>query len=313
MDIHVHSIILYGLPMHFSIVALIGRYQDSGMDAPLRELASVLTQANIKVIIEKDTAKNTGVREYHTGSLEQIGQIADLAIVMGGDGTMLGAARALCKYAIPLLGINHGRLGFITDIPVHDSINAVKAVLEGKFTIEKRTLLEGSVIRDRKILTTDLALNDIVLNRSGRGGMIEISVDYDGAYMYSQRTDGLIVSTPTGSTAYALSANGPIIHPMVDAFLLVPVAPQTLSHRPIAVPSSGTLTLTLSNVSRAGSGASVHFDMQTWSDLQEGDKIMIKKASHKVQFLHPVGYSYFSTLRKKLHWNIMPDDENSIK
>ncbi|ETD71164.1 inorganic polyphosphate/ATP-NAD kinase [Pelistega indica] len=293
--------------MHFSIVALIGRYKDSGMDAPLRELAQVLEQANIRVIIEKDTALNTGVKEYQTGSLDQIGQLADLVIVMGGDGTMLGAARDLCKYAVPLLGINHGRLGFITDIPVNDSINAVKSVLDGKFTIEKRTLLEGSIIRDKKVLTTDLALNDIVLSRSGRGGMIEISVDYDNTHMYSQRADGLIVSTPTGSTAYALSANGPIIHPMVEAFLLVPVAPQTLSHRPIAVPSSGMLTLTLSDISRSGGSASVHFDMQTWSDLKAGDKIMIKKASHKVQFLHPFGYSYFSTLRKKLHWNIMPE------
>ncbi|NOL49561.1 NAD kinase [Pelistega europaea] len=293
--------------MHFSIVALIGRYQDSGMDTPLRELAKVLEQAGIKVIVEKETARNTGVHEYHTGSLDQIGELADLAIVMGGDGTMLAAARGLCQYGVPLLGINHGRLGFITDIPVHDSIQAVKAVLDGRFTTEKRALLEGSIIRDKKVLATDLALNDIVLNRSGRGGMIEISVDYDGVHMYNQRADGLIVSTPTGSTAYSLSANGPIIHPMVEAFLLVPVAPQTLSYRPIAVPTSGTLTLTLSDASRAGSGASVHFDMQTWSDLQMGDKIMIKKASHQVQFLHPVGYSYFSTLRKKLHWNIMPE------
>lgn len=293
--------------MHFSIVALIGRYQDSGMDTPLRELAKVLEQAGIKVIIEKETARNTGVHEYHTGSLDQIGELADLAIVMGGDGTMLAAARGLCQYSVPLLGINHGRLGFITDIPVHDSIQAVKAVLDGRFTTEKRTLLEGSIIRDKKVLATDLALNDIVLNRSGRGGMIEIAVEYDGVHMYNQRADGLIVSTPTGSTAYSLSANGPILHPAVEAFLLVPVAPQTLSYRPIAIPASGMLTLTLSDISRTGTGASVHFDMQTWSDLQTGDKIMIKKASHKVQFLHPVGYSYFSTLRKKLHWNIMPE------
>ncbi|NEN75001.1 NAD kinase [Pelistega sp. NLN82] len=292
--------------MHFSRVALIGRYQDSGMDAPLRELAKVIEQAGIQVIIEKDTAYNTHIKEYHTGSLEQIGELADLAIVMGGDGTMLAAARSLCRYAVPLLGINHGRLGFITDIPIHQAVQAVEAVLEGKFTIEKRTLLEGSIIRDKKVLTSDLALNDIVLGRSERSGMIEVSVEYDGSHMYSQRSDGLIVSTPTGSTAYALSANGPIIHPAVDAFLLVPIAPQTLSYRPIAVPSSGTLTLTLTDTSRAGGRASVHFDMQTWTDLQTGDKIMITKASHKVQFLHPVGYSYFSTLRKKLSWNVMP-------
>lgn len=293
--------------MHFSTVALIGRFHDSGMDIPLRELAAVLEQADISVLIEKETAHYTGVQEYPTASLEQIGVLADLAIVMGGDGTMLGAARALSAFSVPLLGINHGRLGFITDIPVHDSIRAVQSILEGRFTTEKRSLLEGSIIRNKKILTTDLALNDIFLSRAGRGGMIEISVDYDGVYMYSQRADGLIVSTPTGSTAYSLSANGPILHTAVDAFLVVPVAPQTLSHRPIVLPSNGVLTLTLSDISRSGAGANVHFDMQTWSDLHEGDKIMVKKASHYAQFLHPVGYSYFSTLRKKLNWNIMPN------
>lgn len=293
--------------MHFSTVALFGRYQDSGMDAPLRELAQVLEKADIKVLIEEGTADNTGVREYTTASIEEIGDQADLAIVMGGDGTMLGVARTLAKHSIPLLGINHGRLGFITDIPVDRSIEAVKSVLEGKYESELRSLLEGSVVRDGKVLTSALALNDVVLNRAGRGGMIEISVAFNGEHMYSQRADGLIVSTPTGSTAYALSANGPILHPTVNAFLLVPVAPQTLSYRPIAVPSSGVLTLTLSEISRAGTGANVHFDMQTWSDLQEGDQIIVQKASHQIKFLHPIGYSYFSTLRKKLHWNIMPE------
>ncbi|MDO5678779.1 MAG: NAD kinase [Pelistega sp.] len=293
--------------MHFSTVALFGRYQDSGMDGPLRELAKVLEQAHVNVLIEQATADNTQVHEYPTASVEEIGQTADLAIVMGGDGTMLGVARTLARYNVPLVGINHGRLGFITDIPVDRSIDAVKSVLEGKYESECRTLLEGSIIRDGKVLTSALALNDVVLNRAGRGGMIEISVDYNNEHMYKQRADGLIVSTPTGSTAYSLSANGPILHPTVNAFLLVPVAPQTLSNRPIAVPSDGVLTLTLSEISRAGTGANVHFDMQTWSDLQEGDQIVVKKASHQIEFLHPIGYSFFSTLRQKLHWNIMPE------
>lgn len=293
--------------MHFSTVALFGRYQDSGMDGPLRDLAKVLEQAKVNVLIEQATADNTGVHEYQTATVDVIGEVADLAIVMGGDGTMLGVARTLAKYSVPLIGINHGRLGFITDIPVDQSIQAVQSVLEGKYESEYRTILEGSIVRDGKVLTSALALNDVVLNRAGRGGMIEISVDYNDEHMYSQRADGLIVATPTGSTAYALSANGPILHPTVNAFLLVPVAPQTLSNRPIAVPSSGTLTLTLSEISRAGTGANVHFDMQTWSDLQEGDQIVVRKASHQIKFLHPIGYSYFSTLRKKLHWNIMPE------
>lgn len=292
--------------MHFSTVALIGRYQDSGLDTPLRELAAVLGNANRKVLIEEETAVNTGVNEFPTASLDEIGSQADLAIVMGGDGTMLGVAREMAKYEIPLIGINHGRLGFITDIPIQNAQAAIQAVLDGQFTIESRSLLEGSVVRDGQTLTTALALNDVVLNRSGRSGMIEISVELDDEFMYKQRADGLIVATPTGSTAYSLSANGPILHPSVNAFLLVPVAPQTLSNRPIAIPNTGTLKLTLTEIGRAETGASVHFDMQTWSNLQLGDQIIVKKAQHQTRFLHPKGLSFFSTLRKKLHWNIMP-------
>ena len=151
-----------------------------------------------------------------------------------------------------------------------------------------------------------MAINDVVLNRSGYGGMIEIEVSYNDYLMYNQRADGLIVSTPTGSTAYALSANGPILHPELGAFLLVPVAPQTLSARPIVVSDEGVLTMTLQDISRGGYGASVHFDMQTWTNLHVGDQVVVKKAQHKMTFLHPIGYSFFDTLRQKMNWNIMP-------
>ncbi|AEP36944.1 ATP-NAD kinase [Taylorella asinigenitalis 14/45] len=293
--------------MHFSTIALVGRYQDSGMDVPLRELANQLIDAGIEVIIEKDTAKYTRLNEYHIGSMDQIGALADMAIVLGGDGTMLGAARSLAPYHVPLLGINHGRLGFITDVPVHKSKAAVQSVIEGKFTVEKRALLEGSIIRGSEEIHAGIALNDVVLNRAGIAGMIEVSVDFDGVHMYRQRADGIIISTPTGSTAYALSADGPIMHPKTDAFLVVPIAPQTLSHRPIVLPTSGAITLTVCDASHSGFGANVHFDMQSWNNLQVNDKIMVRKSKNPAQFIHPVGYSYFSTLRKKLHWNIMPE------
>jgi NAD+ kinase len=149
-------------------------------------------------------------------------------------------------------------------------------------------------------------LNDVVLNRAGRGGMIEVRVELDGSFMYTQRADGLIVATPTGSTAYALSANGPILHPGLTAMVLVPVAPQTLSNRPIVIPDTGELTLTLTAMGRVESGASCHFDMQTWSDLQPGDRIVVRRAPHTIRFLHPEGYSFLTTLRRKLHWNLMP-------
>ncbi|NGM87261.1 NAD kinase [Parapusillimonas sp. SGNA-6] len=292
--------------MDFKTVAVVGRYQDSGLDAPLRKLAATLLNAGCKVLIESETAQNTGITEHPAASYEDIGRQADLAVIMGGDGTMLGAARQLARSNVPLIGINHGRLGFITDIPLHSANDALASVIKGNYDAEERVLLEGRVMRGDNVMFSGLALNDVVLNRAGRGGMIEVRVEFDGAFMYSQRADGLIVATPTGSTAYSLSANGPIVHPELKAILLVPVAPQTLSNRPIVLPDTGTLGLTITALGRVESGASVHFDMQTWSDCQPGDRIDVRRAQHSVRFIHPTGYSFFSTLRRKLYWNHMP-------
>jgi len=307
MEPHIiHHKSTYGIPMHFPTVALIGRYQDPGLDGPLRGLAGMLAQAGRTVLIEEETARNTGVAEFPAASYAEIGARADLAVVMGGDGTMLGSARQLAPHSVPVIGINHGRLGFITDVPVQDAHRALADVLQGRFEAEDRMMLAGSVIRGDEVMYRASALNDVVLNRAGRGGMIEVRVEVDGAYMYTQRADGLIIATPTGSTAYALSANGPILHPGVDAMVLVPVAPQTLSNRPIVIPDSGVLNITLTAIGRVEVGASVHFDMQTWSDLLPGDRIEVRRAEHTIRFLHPAGYSFFSTLRRKLDWNRIP-------
>lgn len=292
--------------MHFPTVALIGRYQDSGLHGPLRAIAARLQEAKRQVLVEAATAAHTGVNEYPIATFEQIGQQAALAIVMGGDGTMLGAARQLAPFDIPMVGINHGRLGFITDVPVEAAESLINDLLDGNFSSEQRMLLEGSVWRGNNRLFSATALNDVVLSRAGRGGMIEVRVEVDDTYMYTQRADGLIIATPTGSTAYALSSAGPIVHPGVNAILLVPVSPQTLSNRPILVSDQGILNMTLTAMSRVEAGASVHFDMQTWSDLLPGDRIEVKRAPHDIRFLHPAGYSFFSTLRRKLDWNRMP-------
>ena len=292
--------------MHFPIIALVGRYQDSGLHAPLRALAAQLAQEGRQILVEANTARNTGVTEYTCATFAEIGERASLAIVMGGDGTMLGAARDLAPYDIPVVGINHGRLGFITDIPVEDASQAIAALLAGRYETDQRMLLTGSVWRGDAEMFSATALNDVVLSRSGRGGMIEVRVEIGASYMYTLRADGLIVATPTGSTAYALSAAGPILHPTVDAILLVPVAPQTLSNRPVVIPADGVLNMTLTAMGRVDAGASVHFDMQSWSDLQPGDRIVVKRAPHTIRFLHPSGYSFFSTLRRKLDWYSMP-------
>lgn len=299
--------------MHFKSVALVGRHQDTGLDAPLRSLVHTLHSAGRKVMIEAATARNTGITEYPIADWNQIGESADLAIIMGGDGTMLGVARELAHYHVPLVGINHGRLGFITDIPLENATDALSSVLEGNYEIEERSLLWGRVIRGEDTLFSGMALNDVVINRAGRGGMIELRVELDGVFMQSQRADGLIVATPTGSTAYALSANGPIVDTRLNAIVLVPVAPQTLSNRPIVIPDSGLLSITITALGRVESGASVHFDMQTWSDCQPGDRIEVRRAEDRVQFVHPRGYSFFSTLRRKLHWNLMPQVSDEVE
>lgn len=292
--------------MQFSTIALIGRYQDSQLADHLRTLARQILGTGRQVLIEAQTALHTGLTEFQIASFEEIGARAQLAIVMGGDGTMLGAARSLAPSGIPVAGINHGRLGFITDIPFQDTNRALEDLLRGNFDIESRILLEGEVLREGQCLFSATALNDVVLNRAGRGGMIEVRADVDGQFMFTVRADGLIVATPTGSTAYALSALGPILHPSIRAMLLVPVAPQTLSNRPIVLPDTSQLNLTVLSMSRIEAGASVHFDMQTWSDVQPGDQVSVRRAQHTVSFLHPRGYSFFSTLRKKLDWNRLP-------
>jgi NAD+ kinase len=292
--------------MHFKTVALIGRHQDNGLDGPLRAMAATLRQAGCQVLLEAETARQTSVTEFGHADYETIGAGADLAIIMGGDGTMLGAARKLAPYRVPLIGINHGRLGFITDIPLHNATEAITGVLNGHYDIEERMMLEGRIVRDGQTLFTNLALNDVVINRAGRGGMIELRVELDRSFMFSQRSDGLLIATPTGSTAYSLSANGPIVHPQLNAMLLVPVAPQTLSHRPIVIPDAGLLSITIEALGRVEAGASVHFDMQTWSDTLPGDRIDVRRAKNTIRMVHPTGYSFFSTLRQKLQWGRMP-------
>ena len=296
--------------MHFKTVALIGRHQDSGMDAPLRRLGQVLCAAGCDILIEAETGRNTGVSDFPLASYEDIGARADLAIIMGGDGTMLAAARQLATSGVALIGINHGRLGFITDIPLGSADEAITRVLNGAFIEDQRMLLEGRVMRGDDTIFSGVALNDVIINRAGRGGMIELRVECNGAFMHSQRADGLVIATPTGSTAYALSAGGPILHPQVNALVLVPVAPQTLSNRPITLPDDSVLNITIRALGRVES-ASVHFDMQALSNCQEGDRIDVRRSPHRVRFLHPQGYSYFSTLRSKLNWNRMlhPWDE----
>jgi len=286
----------------FKTIALVGRYQSDGVAGTLAEIATFLRERGIDVLLEADTARAIRRDDLASVGIDDIGRQADLAVAVGGDGTMLGLARVLARYQVPLLGINHGRLGFVTDIPLDQWRVALGAILEGAYASEDRTLLNARVLRGESVVWQHMAMNDVVVSRSSRAGMIELQVHVDGTYMYNQRADGLIVATPTGSTAYALSANGPILHPRLAGLVLVPVAPQALSNRPIALPDDVRITIRVVD----GREPRVSGDMQVFSDLQIGDDIVIERAAYKAHFLHPVGYSYFATLRSKLNWHEMP-------
>ena len=283
----------------FRHVALIGKFQAQGSRSALEHIAHFLGTKGCEVAIESDTATNTGLTQFPTLDASAIGAQCDLALVVGGDGTMLGIGRRLAKFGIPLVGINQGRLGFITDIAFDDYQSALEPMLRGEFEQERRWMMQAEVVRDRRCVFSATAMNDVVVNRGATAGMVELRVEVDGRFVANQRADGLIIASPTGSTAYALSAGGPLLHPSIAGWVLVPIAPHTLSNRPIVLPDAGEVAIEIV----AGRDASANFDMQSMTSLMHGDRITVRKSEHQMRFLHPKGWSYFDTLRRKLHWN----------
>ena len=284
---------------HFHHVALIGKYQAPGSRSALEAIAVFLSGQGCEVVLEHDTAANTGIAKYPVLDLQAIGERCDLVLVVGGDGTMLGMGRRLASYGVPLVGINQGRLGFITDIPLEDFELTLSPMLRGEYEEDHRSVMHAQVIRDGVCVFDALAMNDVVVNRGATAGMVELRVEVDGRFVANQRADGLIIASPTGSTAYALSAGGPMLHPAIPGWLLVPIAPHTLSNRPIVLSDASEIAIEVV----AGRDASANFDMQSLASLLHGDRIIVKRSEHHVRFLHPKGWSYFDTLRKKLHWN----------
>jgi len=286
----------------FKTIALVCKYSAPGIAKDLLSLAHFLVDAGYAVVLEQEMATKLSITEFTVMPPAQIGQHANAVIVLGGDGTMLGIARQLAPFKIPLIGINQGRLGFMTDIPFEQRYEVLSEILAGHYQLEHRSLLEGAVIRNGQKISGGLAFNDIVVARGAGSGMVDLTVTVDGHFMYSQRSDGLIISTPTGSTAYALSAGGPLLHPDLAGIVFVPIAPHTLSNRPIVVSDSSKIVIEIS-VARE---ASVNFDMQSFADLMVGDQIHIQRSDDLVCFLHPKEWNYFHTLREKLHWNEAP-------
>jgi NAD+ kinase len=264
----------------FRRIALIGKLRSAETEASLQELREFLRKRGCEVLPEGESK-------------------ADLAIVVGGDGTMLAAARELVRYHVPLVGINQGRLGFMTDIGHQDMQTGIGAILEGRYAIEERTLLDAEILRQGKSVLRTIALNEAVIGKGSQGRLIEFELSVDREFVYRLRADGIIVATPTGSTAYALSAQGPILHPAVPGLTLVPLNPHTLSARPVSVSDKSVVEIVMMH----SLDARAHFDGLALHDMAEGDRLVLKRSADTVRFVHPPGYHYFATLREKLGWS----------
>jgi NAD+ kinase len=264
----------------FRRIALVGKLNSPEIEASLAEMRRFLAARGCEVLKEGDGA-------------------ADLAIVIGGDGTMLAAARSLVRHRVPLVGVNQGRVGFMTDIGHDDMQAGIGAILDGKYTLEERSLLDAEILRGAKSLQRTIALNEAVVGKGGQGRLIEFQLTIDGEFIYKLRGDGVIVATPTGSTAYALSAQGTILHPSVPALALVPLAPHTLSARPVSVSDRSVIEIEIVNAM----DARAHFDGVVVHDMAQGDRLVLRRSADVARFVHPPGYRYFATLRQKLGWS----------
>jgi len=284
----------------FNTIAVVGKFMRKSsvqfMRNDLADLANHLKAKSINVIFEAQTAEYAEIIDFQTVSLAEIGQKADLVIVMGGDGTMLSVARALQESSIPLVGVNRGHFGFLTDLRAEEMLLSIDAILAGNYQSESRMMLSASVTRNGKVILHDRAFNDIVLKSGLR--LIELDVRIDDKFVHQQRADGLIVSTPTGTTAYSLSAGGPILHPSLEAIALVPICPHTLSNRPLALSSASSIEVTVVQMDEA----QISFDGQAHLALALGDSIQIARAKENVTLLHPEDYCYYDMLRNKLNW-----------
>ena len=284
----------------FASIAIIGKYLNKSalqqMQNDLADLARHLAAKNIIVWLEQNTAHGAELTGFNTAKLEHIGEKVDLAIVMGGDGTMLSVARTLMYANIPLVGVNRGRFGFLTDLRAEDMLAEIDKILAGHHHTETRMMLDAKVLRAGKQVHQGVALNDIVIKSGLR--LIELEVEIDGKFMHKQRSDGLILATPTGTTAYSLSAGGPILHPDLDAIALVPISPHTLSNRPIVLNSTSKIEISLVQVD----DAQISYDGQFQLALEVGDKVLVQRAAKDIALLHPTDYCYFEMLRNKLNW-----------
>ena len=285
----------------FSAIGLFSKDNDDRIKTALETLHDFFKQYNFPVYADKSSAKFLNLNALDNKNI--VANI-DIAIVVGGDGTLLQTGRFLSEYNIPIIGINLGRLGFLVDISPEQIISQLHNIFDGKYIKETRSLLHASVFRENTLLGEGNALNDVVVHVRNDIRMIEFNTHIDGSFVNRQRADGIVIATPTGSTAYSLSGGGPILHPGLDALVLVPICPHTLSNRPIVVSNKGIIEISLCESRHVN--ARVSFDGQANIELQAGDKVNIKQAQHKLVLIHPEEYDYFRILRNKLGWSVRP-------
>jgi NAD+ kinase len=289
------------MPSSFNTIGLVGRSQQAGILPVLEQLSTLLLERGHAVLLEDRLAELMPRSTLTVATRDEIGQHADLVIVVGGDGSLLSAARTLAKYETPVLGVNRGRLGFLTDITPDEIGQKVPEVLEGKYARESRFLLDARVCRGDHTVGRADALNDVVVNSGTSAQMIEFELWLNDEFVYRQRADGLIVSTPTGSTAYSLSGGGPIMNPGLDAVVLVPMFPHALSSRPIVVDGDSEIRVDI--LARNRIHPPVTCDGQVNMTARPGDSVRISKKPGRLTLLHPEGYSFYAGCRDKLHWS----------
>lgn len=283
----------------YNTIGIAAKPDEPSIRPTLQLLQALLVERGITVLLDEQSAP---LLNQSITAPEVMAQQADLVIVVGGDGTLLGTGRFFAPYNVPLVGINLGRLGFLVDISPEEMQTLVTQILDGQFVEESRFLLEAEAFRGEQSLGTGLALNDVVLHSRNEIRMIEFTTTIDGKFVNTQRADGMIVSTPTGSTAYALSSGGPILHPSLCALALVPICPHTLSNRPLVINNSSRIEIAL--CSQRPVDSRVSFDGQSNIELRSGDRIIIQARQENMRLLHPQSYDYYHILRAKLHWGI---------
>ncbi|WP_281556909.1 NAD(+) kinase [Thalassomonas sp. RHCl1] len=284
----------------YKTIGLIGKPHHDGTSATIETLYKYLIENNYNVLVESSVAPFIRIDNIAKHSLMQIGEQAELAIVVGGDGYMLGAARVLAGYKIGVIGVNRGNLGFLTDLAPDNLIPPLEAILRGESRSEQRFVIEAEVYRHGKLKSSNSAVNEAVVHAGKVANMIEFEVYIDGSFMFSQRSDGLIISTPTGSTAYSMSAGGPILTPGLNALSLVPMFPHTLTSRPIVVDGSSEIKLILANENYEN--LQVSCDGHVILAVMPGDEVIIKKSEYTLRLIHPLDHDYFNVLRNKLSW-----------